>query len=93
MSVYALQATKPKAAPVETATVRLDRLRAEVAAIAREQTVEFEQAVSALIAQALEISEGGEAYPVGAREIARRLGDQLTAAALTLEALRMREAR
>jgi hypothetical protein len=43
--------------------------------------------MKALAAQADEIVEGGEAYAVGAREVARRLSDDLGQKAQTLEAI------
>lgn len=90
MSIQTLQFPTRSAAP-ESAPSRLERLRAEMLMAAREHTAEFEQAIGGVIAIADEISQGGEAYAVGTRDIARRLSTQLTAAALTLEALRGRE--
>ncbi|MBV9509681.1 MAG: hypothetical protein JO303_05300 [Caulobacteraceae bacterium] len=90
MSIHSLQTPLRQAAP-EGATARLGRLRAELMTVAREHTAEFERAIGAAATIADEIAQGGEAYSVGARDIARRVGAQLAAAALTLEALRSRE--
>lgn len=85
----------PHLHPVITTTTatpsdRIRRLQAEAKAIAAEQ-------VSALIGQlkdaaklADDIAAGGEAYAVGARELARRPAEDLTGSALTLEAIRER---
>ncbi|MFI4974113.1 MAG: hypothetical protein ACHP84_06210 [Caulobacterales bacterium] len=92
MSVYRFPiASRPDAAD-DAPVSRMDRIRAEAQAVAREHTADFEQAIAATIAIAEEIADGGEAYAVGAREIARRVSTDLRHAALTLETLRQRHA-
>jgi hypothetical protein len=74
--------TKP-----ETPAERIKRLQAEAQGLAREQIDAMLATMKALVAQADEIAEGGDAYAVGAREIARRLSDDLGQRAQTLEAI------
>ncbi|MGH6985859.1 MAG: hypothetical protein ACRED9_03350 [Caulobacteraceae bacterium] len=75
----------------EAVTARMERLRVEAQAIAKDHLVDFEGLIGEARRMAEEISAGGEAYGVGAREIARRLAGQLQSAALTLETLRTRK--
>ncbi len=91
MSIQPLQTPGHKVTS-ESANSRLNRIRAELAAIAREQMAEFERTIGSVVVLADEISEGGEAYSVGSREVARRVSAQLADAAMTLEALRLRAA-
>lgn len=80
--------------PVITTTAtpadRIRRLQAEAKSLAADQ-------LSALIGQlqdaaklADDIAAGGEAYAVGVREVARRLGEDLAGQALVLVAIRER---
>jgi hypothetical protein len=69
---------------------RVRFLQAEARAIASDHIAAFEQALEEAVALAKEIQSGGDAYPVGAREIARRLGPDLAYARLNLQALRVR---
>jgi hypothetical protein len=78
--------TGPEPAP-ETAAARIRRLQAEAHGLAREQVERLSGAMTALGAMAEEIAEGGEAYPVGAREIARRLVDEIGLRSQTLQAI------
>ena len=55
---------------VETGGQRIARLQAEARALAREQVEAFARDLTALAQRAAEIAEGGEVYPVGARELA-----------------------
>ena len=61
----------------ETTSARVRRLQAEARILAREQVEGLEKSMAALADQAREIAEGGDAYPVGAREIASRLAADL----------------
>jgi hypothetical protein len=67
--------------PIETApeTVgrRIRQLQREAHALAREHVEGFAMDLESLAARAQEIAEGGEAYPVGARELASRLAEDL----------------
>src|SRR3569832_342230 len=62
---------------IESMGDKIKRLQAEARALAREQ-------VNALAA---EIAAGGEAYPVGARELARKLAEDTPRAIQTFEAI------
>jgi hypothetical protein len=78
--------TGPEPIP-ETPAERIRRLQAEAHGLAREQVERLNGAMVALSALAEEIAEGGEAYPVGAREIARRLVDEVGQRSQTLQAI------
>ena len=69
----------------ETVAHKVRRLQDEAAALAREQVASLERALGEVTRLSQEISEGGEAYPVGAREIARRLAEDADASARTLD--------
>lgn len=71
-------------APESTAE-RVKRLQAEARALALEEVQMLEDALLAAAHIARDISEGGDAYPVGAREIASRLVEELPAKAETIK--------
>ena len=71
----------------ETTAARVKRLQAEARALALEQVEALEQALLKAAAMANEIAEGGDAYPVGARELASRLAADLPAKAETIKAI------
>jgi hypothetical protein len=73
------------AGPVETVAQKVRRLQVEAASLAREQVLTLEHALAEVTRLSMEIAEGGEAYPVGAREIARRLAEDSEASAKNLE--------
>ncbi len=73
------------AGPVETVAQKVRRLQVEAASLAREQVLTLEHALAEVTRLSLEIADGGEAYPVGAREIARRLAEDSEASAKNLE--------
>lgn len=77
------------AAPVrgESRTQRVRRLQEEAKALAREQIGEFELLLDATAKMALEIADGGEVYSIGAREICRRLSDELPRTLQTLQVI------
>jgi len=81
----------PEAAPVpaagETLTQRVKRLQAEAKALASQQIGALEQKLIEVAQLAEEIADGGDAYPVGAREIARRLAEEAPQKAQTLHAI------
>ncbi|MFT3997981.1 MAG: hypothetical protein QM667_11300 [Asticcacaulis sp.] len=70
----------------ESRTQRVRRLQEEAKSLAREQIAELEILIDATAKMAHEIAEGGEAYPVGARELSRRLAEELPR---TLQTLRI----
>ena len=77
----------PAPARTETRTQRVRRLQEEARALAREQISEFEVLLSATAKMALEIADGGEVYSIGAREICRRLADELPRTVQTLQVI------
>ncbi len=71
----------------ETRTQRVRRLQEEARSLAREQIGEFELLLDATAKMALEIADGGEVYSIGAREICRRLADELPRTLQTLQVI------
>lgn len=71
----------------QTTADRVKQLQAEARALAIEQVEALEKALNDAAALADEISKGGDAYPVGAREIASRLAEDLPAKAETIKAI------
>ncbi len=71
----------------ETTAERVKRLQLEARALAVEQVEVLERALLEAAALAKEIADGGDAYPVGAREIASRLVTDLPSKAETLKAI------
>ena len=72
--------------PVTTAD-RVKRLQMEARALAVEQVEALEKLLKQSAAMAREIAEGGDAYPVGAREIASRLAADLPTKAETIKTI------
>ena len=71
----------------QTTAERVKQLQAEARALAIEQVEALERILGEAAALADEISRGGDAYPVGAREIASRLAEDLPAKAETIKAI------
>lgn len=76
-------------APATTAD-RVKRLQMEARALAVEQIEALEKLLLQASAMAQDIADGGEAYPVGTRELAGRLASDLPARAQTLKAVASR---
>ena len=55
--------------------------------LAQEQVEALDRELNALAVRALEIAEGGEAYPAGIRELASRIATDLPQKAQTLRAI------
>ena len=72
---------------VETGAQRVRRLQHEAHELAREQVETFANDLNAMALRAAEIAEGGEAYPVGVRELASRMADDLPQKAQLLMAI------
>jgi hypothetical protein len=88
MASVRLTLVPPEPEPVaETPAARIRRLQTEAHTLAREQVERLNGAMLALAHLAEEIADGGDAYPVGAREIARRLIDEVGQRAQTLQAI------
>jgi hypothetical protein len=77
----------PSHAPVDAIAQRIRQLRDEARALAHEQVERLQQSLLETARLAAEITDGGDAYPVGAREIARRLVEDATQQAMTLTAI------
>jgi hypothetical protein len=80
----------PLAAPeprVEARAERIRRLQAEAQALAREQIALLQEQLLEVTRLAQEIADGGDAYPIGARELSRRLAEDLPRQAGTLSAI------
>ena len=71
----------------ETTSDRVRRLQMEARALAVEQVEALERVLKQAADMAREIADGGDAYPVGARELAGRLASDLPARAETLKAI------
>jgi hypothetical protein len=71
----------------ETVSQRVRRLQAEARGLAREHIGELERLLLEVERTSAEIAEGGEAYPAGVRDIARRLAEDCEAKLQTLEAI------
>lgn len=71
----------------ESPSQRIRRLQAEARALARDHLEELAGAMRELSLLAQEIAEGGDAYPVGAREMAGRLAEDLGGRSQTLLAI------
>jgi hypothetical protein len=77
----------PSAAEPQSASDRIRRLQAEARDLAREQVEALADALGKVSRLAADIAEGGELYPVGAREVARRLTEEAAHQSLTLTAI------
>lgn len=71
----------------ETTAERVKRLQMEARALAAEQVEALEGVLKQAARMAAEIAEGGDAYPVGARELAGRIAADLPQKAETLKAI------
>lgn len=76
--------------PPESTAERVRRLQLEARALAVEEIEALERALHAAARLAREISTGGDAYPVGARELASRIAEDLPAKAETLKQIAAR---
>lgn len=72
---------------IESVTDKIKRLQTEARALAREQINALEAKLEEAAALAAEIAVGGEAYPVGARELARKFAEDTPKTVQTLEAI------
>lgn len=71
----------------DTISQRVRRLQAEAKGLAHEHVLALRAALQMVEALSADIAVGGEAYPVGVRDIARRLAEDVGAKAQTLELL------
>lgn len=71
----------------ESTSERVKRLQMEARALAVEQVEALEAVLMQASRMARDIAEGGDAYPVGARELASRLAADLPTKSETLKAI------
>ena len=72
---------------VESGLERVRRLQHEMHALAEEQVEVLARDLVAMAARMAKIAEGGEAYPVGVRELCSRTSDELGSAAQSMQAI------
>ncbi len=77
----------PRDAAPESISQRVKRLQLEAQGLAREHIQALEAALAEAAKIAAEVATGGDAYPVGVRELADRLAPDLDAQRNTIEAL------
>jgi len=77
----------------EPLTARIRRLQEEARGMAREHINTLEASLAEVGRLAAEVSEGGDAYPVGVREMARQLVADCESRLLGLQAIVQRTAK
>ena len=85
LSVVADTQTAVAAAP--SVADRIRRLQAQAKNLAREHIAALETAIAEVERLSAEVADGGEAYPVGVREVARRMAADCEANGNTIRAL------
>jgi len=71
----------------ETTAERVRRLQAEANILARQEVESVERALLEVADMCQAIAEGGEAYPVGVREICSRIAEDLSNKVLNIRVL------
>jgi hypothetical protein len=74
----------------ETVAQRVRRLQAEARTLAKDHVQALAAAIAGAEAIAAEIAEGGDAYPPGIRDLARRFAEDAGSRVQTLEAISAR---
>lgn len=74
----------------ESRGAKIARLQAEACTLAGEHVDGLTRLLAQVVAEADAVADGGGAYPVGVRELALRLAEDLSAKSATLTALRAR---
>lgn len=87
LSVVAGSETSAGRKSAETVAERVRALQAEAKGLAREHVQELERLLLEVEKMSAEIADGGDAYPAGVRDIARRLVEDCEARVQTLEAI------
>lgn len=77
----------PSPGEPESPADRIRRLQVEARGLAREHIELLAATLTEVARLSAEIAEGGELYPVGARELGRRLAEETSKHALTLAAI------
>lgn len=81
---------KPRLAVVPTEpgiAARIKRLQAEAKGLARQHVEELLAAMLRVESMAIEIASGGDAYPAGIRDLAKRLAEDVEVKAQAIEAI------
>jgi len=79
-----------KAQRAETVAERVRRLQAEARQLAKDHIRSLTAAITEVERMAAEIADGGDAYPAGVRDLARRFAEDAEARVQTLEAITAR---
>ena len=74
----------------ETTAQRIKRLQTEARTLAKDHTKALMTLIVEAQAMAAEIAEGGDAYPAGVRDLARRFAEDADLRVQTLEAINER---
>jgi hypothetical protein len=74
----------------ETVAERVRKLQAEARQLAKDHIHAFTAAMTEVEHMAAEIAQGGDAYPAGVRDLARRFAEDAEARVQTLEAITAR---
>lgn len=74
----------------DTVAERVRKLQAEARQLAKDHIHAFTAAMTEVERMAAEIAEGGDAYPAGVRDLARRFAEDADARVQTLEAITAR---
>jgi hypothetical protein len=90
LSVVADNDLKTVISKSETVAQRVQRLQAEARQLAKDHVRSLTAAMVSVEELAAEISEGGDAYAPGIRDIARRLVEDMEARVQTLDAISAR---
>ncbi|WP_372784146.1 hypothetical protein [Phenylobacterium sp.] len=80
-----------KSSRTETVAERVRRLQAEAKQLAKDHVHALSAAIMNAEAIAAEIADGGDAYPPGIRDLARRFVEDAEARVQTLEAIASRQ--
>jgi hypothetical protein len=80
-----------KSVKTETVAERVRRLQAEAKQLAKDHVHALSAAIMNAEAIAAEIADGGDAYPPGIRDLARRFVEDAEARVQTLEAISARQ--
>jgi len=88
--IAAAQPVKVATGTAASLTERVQQLQAEAKRLASEHVDALRASLLQTQRIAEEIAQGGEAYPAGVRDIARRLGEDSAGRALTIEGIMAR---
>lgn len=92
LSVVADNAVQSPAPKTETVAQRVKRLQQEARQLAKDHVRALNHALVEVEQLAAEIADGGDAYPPGIRDLARRLVEDCELRVQTLEAIAARTA-